>query len=225
MDSAGQWRPARPVDDHGDAGSISFDGKKERKREGVMNSKSSKATVVSLAKSLIAGTNKRFANTTQVAFTEGTFTPAEITTRLSRIVTLRSDVDAARASVQSALDAEKAEMPALRTFMGAFVSFIKAVDGNDPAVLADFGIPPKKARAVPTVEAKTAAAAKRAATRKARNTMGPVAKKAVKGAVTGITVTPVVVAPVPSVTPAAPASPSGGGATPAATAPAPRATT
>jgi hypothetical protein len=190
-----------------------------------MSKNSSKGTVVALAKSLVAGTEKHFASTTQVAFAEGTFTPAEIKTRLDRVATLRSGVDAARTALRTALDAEKAEMPALRTFMGALVTFIRAVDGKEPGVLADFGITPKKARTVPTAEAKTAAVAKRAATRKARNTMGPVAKKAVKGAVTGITVTPTVVAPVPSVTPATPASPGGGGTTPAATAPAPRTTT
>jgi hypothetical protein len=56
-------------------------------------------------------------------------------------------------------------------------------------VLADFGIHPK-ARTPPTVEASLAAVAKRRATRAARRTMGSQQKKAVKGDVTGVVVTP-----------------------------------
>ena len=61
-------------------------------------------------------------------------------------------------------------------------------------MLADFGINPK-ARAPLTVEAKAAAAAKRAATRAARHTMGSQQKKAIKGDVTGVLVTPITSTP------------------------------
>jgi len=108
-------------------------------------------------------------------------------------VSLRNDVDAAHASIKAKLAAEKAQTPALRTFMSALVSYVKAGYGSAPDVLADFGIYPK-ARTPLTVEAKAAASAKRAATRKARNTMGSVQKKAVKGDVVGITATPVTAA-------------------------------
>ena len=81
-------------------------------------------------------------------------------------------------------------MPSLHTFMGTLVTFIKATYANQPDVLADFGIKPK-ARTPLSAEAKTAAAAKRTATRAARHTMGAKQKKSVKGAVVGITVTPV----------------------------------
>jgi hypothetical protein len=118
------------------------------------------------------------------------FTPAQIAAKLQTLVNLRNDVDAAKATTKARLAAEKADMPALRTFMGAFVTYVKAVFGNQPEELADFGIHPK-ARAPLTVEAKTAAAAKRKATRAARHTMGAKQKKSVKGAVTGIVVTPV----------------------------------
>jgi hypothetical protein len=86
-------------------------------------------------------------------------------------------------------------MPALRTFMSALVTYIKAGYGSQPDVLADFGIQTPKARAQLTVEAKAAASAKRAATRAARNTMGSKQKKGVKGNVVGVTVTPVTAPP------------------------------
>jgi hypothetical protein len=83
-------------------------------------------------------------------------------------------------------------------------------------VLADFGLRPKKAPTPLTVEEKAAAAAKRKATRVARNTMGSQQKKAVTGTFVGVVVTPIWTAPI---TPA-PAAPNGptpgptGGTTP-----------
>jgi hypothetical protein len=81
--------------------------------------------------------------------------------------------------------------------MSAFESFVKGAFGSSPDVLADFGIT-RKSPAPITLEAKAAAAAKRASTRAARHTMGPKQKLAVVGDVTGVVVTPVR-APAPSV--------------------------
>jgi hypothetical protein len=165
-----------------------------------------KGTVVALATQLIAGTNKHFANTAQVMFAGGSFTPAQITAKLQSLVNLRDDVDAAKATTKAKLAAEKTDTPALHTFMGAFVTFVKATFGGQPDVLADFGVHPK-VRAPLTVEAKAAAAAKRKATRAARHTMGSKQKKGVKGAVTGIVVTPLTATqPVAATT--APSSPN-----------------
>jgi hypothetical protein len=152
-----------------------------------------KGTVVALAEHLVAGTSKHLANLTQVVFAGGSFTPTQITEKLQAIAKLRNDVDAAKASTKAKLAAEKTDMASLRTFMGAFVAFVKATYGTSPDVLADFGLHPK-ARTQLTVEAKTAAAAKRKATRAARHTMGANQKKSVKGAVIGITVTPITAA-------------------------------
>ncbi len=131
----------------------------------------SKGTVVALAKSLIAGTNKHLGNVTQVTLAGGSYTAAQITSKLNQLVTLRTDVDASKAATKGKLAVEKTDMPALRVFTDAVVSYVKAAYGNAPEVLADFGLTPK-ARTPLTVEAKAAAAAKRAATRAARKTMG-----------------------------------------------------
>jgi hypothetical protein len=152
-----------------------------------------KGTAVALAEQLVAGTNKHFANLTHVAFAGGSFTPTQITEKLQALVKLRNDVDAAKALTKAKLAAEKTDMTSLRIFMDAFVTFVKAAYGTSPDVLADFGLHPK-ARTPLTVEAKAAAAAKRKATRAARHTMGAIQKKSVKGAVIGITVTPVTMA-------------------------------
>ena len=76
---------------------------------------------------------------------------------------------------------------------------------NSNAVLNDFGMTVPKTLGAKTVDAKATAQAKRTATRAARNTMGSVQKKAVKGNVVGITVTPVV-AGTPSPAPSSPAT-------------------
>jgi hypothetical protein len=180
----------------------------------------SKGQVVVLANQLIAGTAKHLTSTTHIALLGSSFTAADVTAKLQSLVTLRSDVNAAKAATQAKIALETASMPALRTFMSAFVTFLKAAYGGSPDVLADFGIQPKP-RAPLTVEAKAAAAAKRAATRAARHTMSPKQKKGIKGDVTGVLVTPVTATPPIAPKPATPATTTPtvtGGSSPAAAA-------
>jgi hypothetical protein len=147
-----------------------------------------------LAKHLIEGTNRHLANAGQLIVAGSTLTPAEFTAQLQAIVNLRADVDAARAQTQAALARLHAQMPARRVMLDAAVSFVRGAFGTAPDVLADFGLSPKKDRTPLTVEQKAAAAVKRAATRKARHVMGSKQRKAVKGDVTGVVVTPIVAA-------------------------------
>jgi hypothetical protein len=172
-----------------------------------MGTNQAKSSIAALAGQLIAGTNKHLANTTQVMVAGSSFTPAQVTAKLQSLVTLRSDVDASRASTKARIAAEKTDMPALRTFMDAFVTFVKAAFGSQPDVLADFGLHPK-ARAQLTVEQKTAAAEKRKATRAARHTMGSKQRKTVKGDVTGIVVTPVAAGKPVATAPSGPSAPA-----------------
>ena len=175
--------------------------------------KNTKGQVVVVAKQLIAGAEKHLASVTQVPLLGSSFTPAQITSELQSLVTLRADVDASKASTTAKIANEATQMPALRAFMSAFESFVKGAFGSSPDVLADFGIT-RKSRAPLTLEAKAAAAAKRASTRAARHTMGSKQKLAVVGDVTGVIVTPVR-APAPTVptsnptVPATSAAPTG----------------
>jgi hypothetical protein len=142
-----------------------------------------------LALQLIAGTQKHLAGIASLMFASGTFTPAQVEAQLQALATLRSEVEAAKATAAAKLATETAQAPALIAYQDAFVAFVKAAFGNSPDVLADFGLLPKKARTPLTVEQKAAAKAKRDATRKARGTMGSKQKLAVKGNVTGVTIT------------------------------------
>ena len=130
-----------------------------------------------------------------------TTTPTQVEAQLTALSNLRNDVDAARTTLKAKVATEAAQLPALRTFLVAFVAFVRGTFGNSPDVLADFGLPPKKTKAPPTAVQKAAAAAKRAATRAARGTTGKKAKLAKKGNVTGVVVTPVTSAPAVSAAP------------------------
>ena len=173
--------------------------------------------VAILAAQLAAGITKRLANIGQLTLAGGLLTTAQLAADLQKVVQLRQDVDTARAATAAKVAAEAAQLPALRIIIGAFVQFVRATFGNQPDVLADFGLQPKKAATPLTVEQKAAAAAKRKATRAARNTMGATQKKKVKGTVTGVIVTPIdarqPIAPV-TATPTAPipGATTGGGA-------------
>jgi hypothetical protein len=97
--------------------------------------------------------------------------------------------------------------------------YVMNMFGQTSAVLADFGFTPPK-RPIQTIEQKNAAIAKRAATRKARNTLGKKAKLAIKGVVPATApatpVTPTTTPATPTTTPATPATTP---ATPTATVP------
>ncbi len=172
--------------------------------------KTGKQTQAALAEQLVAGTSKHFTSATPLVIAGASYTPAQVEALLQTLVNLRTDVETAQATARAKVAAEEAQAPALLTFMGAFETFVKATFGNAPDVLASFGIPPKKARAPLTAEQKAAATAKRNATRAARNVMGSQQRKAVKGDVAGIVVTPLVAPKPVAAAPAAPSAPSTG---------------
>ena len=109
--------------------------------------KNSKGQVVAVAKQLIAGAEKHLTSTTQVSLLGSSLTPAQVTSTLQSLVTLRSDVDASKASTRARIANEATQMPALRAFMSAFESYVRAAFGSSPDVLADFDSPSMAAHA------------------------------------------------------------------------------
>jgi len=154
-----------------------------------------KSTEALLAAKLAAGTQKYLSKVGSLTIEGVSYTPAQLESQLNAFSSLRNDVDAAKATVKAKLALEKAQAPAMRALILAFVGILKGMFGNQPDVLADFGLPPKKARTPLTVEQKAAAAAKRKATRAARGTKGKKERLSVKGNVTGVVVTPVTAGP------------------------------
>ena len=165
-----------------------------------------KTTLQQRVSSLISGTQKHY--TTGTLTVGGvSYDPATLIQILQGLGNALTVSDAAKAewngAVKSLQDESAKVVPVIRAYQSYLVSSL----GNAPSTLADFGLAPRKVPASATVEQKTAAAAKRKATRTARNTMGSQQRKKVKGNVTSVVVTPIVAGP-SSAQSAAPASPS-----------------
>jgi hypothetical protein len=177
-----------------------------------------KGQVAAVAKQLIAGTAKRLTATTPIVLAGSSFTPDQITSKLQQLVNLRSAVDAAKASSKARIAEETTQAPSLIAFVSDLRAYVKVTFRDSPEALADFGITPK-VRVPLTGEAKALATAKRAATRAARHTMGSNQRKAVKGDVTGVVVTPIA-GPTTTVTaPSSPTTPAPGAGPTAASSP------
>ena len=112
----------------------------------------SKNAKVSLAKQLIAGTQKHFGTASSLAFASATFTPAQVATSLQTIVELRSAVDTAKASTKVKVSTEAEQTPALDALTAAYIAFVRTTFAKSPDVLADFGLKPKKTSTPPTVK-------------------------------------------------------------------------
>jgi hypothetical protein len=178
-----------------------------------------KASETTRATQLLAGFQKHLASVTSLTLASVVYTPAQIATALTALVTLYAAVDTAKSVVKAKLGVEAAQAPALLSLMAALVSYVKLTYSESPDVLTDFGLQPRKIAAPLTTAQKAVANAKREATRVARGTTSKKAKKAVKGDVVGVTVTPVkagqpVVAPSAAPTTPAPAGGVTGGTTP-----------
>ena len=161
-----------------------------------MNKKNTpKAQQTARATQFIAGFQKHLASMASLTLASAVYTPAQILAALQLLVDLYAAVDTARAVAKAKLTAERAQAPAVLSLMAALESYVKLTFSESPDVLADFGLPPKKAPTPLTTEQQTVAVAKRAATRKARGTVGKKAKAAIKGNVVDVTLTPVVAGP------------------------------
>ena len=140
-----------------------------------------KSTQAVLAASLAAGALKHFPAGISMSVGGVTLTLTQIETELTGFASLRTGVDTARAALQAKLAAEEAQATVMTAFLDAFVKIVRGSFGNQPDVLADFGLEPEKARTPLTVEQKVAAAAKRKATRAARGTAPPAAAVGTSG--------------------------------------------
>jgi hypothetical protein len=147
---------------------------------------------------LIAGANKHFPDGSQALQVGGaTFTVTALTQELQGFVDNRDAVEASKAATKAKIEIERVQSPSQLALIRAFVTVVRGTFGNSADALADFGLVPPKVRVTKTAEQKAVTAAKIAATRKARGTMGKNQKKNVKGSVTAqLVVTPVATSPV-----------------------------
>jgi hypothetical protein len=139
---------------------------------------------------LVAGTQKHFP-TGPLTVGGVTYESATLIQILQGLGTAIAGADVAKTQWNDALKNMQDQVAKAVPVLRAYQSYLIASFGNAPSTLAEFGLVPRSGPASLTVEQKAAAAAKGAATRAARHTQGSVQKKAVKGNVTGVVVTPI----------------------------------
>jgi hypothetical protein len=178
-----------------------------------------KAAALAHVQALIAGTKLHFPNG---SFTIGgtTYTSASLIQVLQGLANAMTALNAAEAGAKDALAAERAAKAQVGPILLAYKRLVLAAFANTTQTLVDFGLTPPKARAPLTTEQRAVRAAKVNATRVARGTTSKKKKLAIKGNVTGVTVTPTTAPTATSTPPAQPAStaPSAPAANPAGTA-------
>jgi hypothetical protein len=156
------------------------------------NTPSTKAKAAALAhvQAIIAGTTKHFPN---ASFTIGStaYTAASLIQVLQGLADTMTARNAAQAGAKDALAVERAAQTQVGPILLAYKRLVLAAFANTSQTLADFGLTPPKARAQLTTEQRVARAAKAKATRVARGTTSKKQKLAIKGDVTGVTVTPI----------------------------------
>ena len=181
------------------------------------NNKNGKATQMA---QVIVGARKHFPNGAETLTLEGAPTTIDaVLKELQGFVDHRAAIVAAQMAASNLVAAERAGLPAITALLAAFIAFIRNALGPTSAALADFAIPARKVPVPKTAEQKAVAAAKRKATREARGTKGPVARKAVRGNITAqLVVTPAAVdaagAPTAPATAPTASAPGGTPATP-----------
>jgi hypothetical protein len=150
-----------------------------------------KATALAQVLALIAGTEKHFP-TGQFTIGNTVYTSASLTQVLQGLANAMSALAAAQAAAKDALAAEEAAIAAVGPIVQAYRRIVVAAFANMAQTLGDFGVPAPKARTPLTTEQQAVAVAKAKATRTARGTTSRKQKLAIKGNVTGVTVTPIV---------------------------------
>lgn len=154
------------------------------------NTSKTKANALAQVQALIAGTAKHFPNG-QFTLLGNAYTTATLTQVFTSLANAIAAVVAAHASVKDALQALTQVEAQVGPVMRAYKRYVLAAFANATQDLADFGMQPPKQRKPRTAEQTAAAAAKAKATRAARGTKSAKAKLAIKGDVTGVSITPV----------------------------------
>jgi hypothetical protein len=170
----------------------------------------SKTSTLTQLQAFISGLQKQFPSG-QFTLGNTVYTTAALVQLFQSLIDAINAVNAAQAAAKVAVSSSKATVTKVGPVVLALKRNLLSMYGDAATTLALFGLVPRKAPAPRTGTELAAAAAKAKATREARGTTSKKSKLAVKGNVTGVTVTPVTgpatpAAPSPSAQPA-PAAP------------------
>lgn len=146
---------------------------------------------------LAAGAEEHLSSAGTLKIDGQDYTPPQIIARFDQRIAVLDQATAARNALKSAVQAEKLDRPVFQQFAAGFTSIVLGMFRNDPKTLADFDVVTRKSTKA-KVSTKAVAVDKAMATRKARNTLGKVQKKKIKGVLPqAVPANP----PAPSVTP------------------------
>ena len=144
-----------------------------------------KTTLLSRVIKLLAGVQKRFPTLNLPNFPIGgsAYTLVQIVGLLQPVVDAGNGAIAAKTLWQKTVQAERDANSKIKDFLVALRQAVYTYFGNQPDALGDFGLSPRKTRKSKTAAQRVVQAAKNAATRKARNTVGKKKKLEIKGEV------------------------------------------
>jgi hypothetical protein len=128
----------------------------------------------------VEGIRKNLQGATVLHLGARTFTPSSLEARVQARIDAANAIAAARARWLDAVAVYDAIDPDVYLVVRDLQHWVVAAFGEESPVMAEFGFQLRK-KAVMTPEQKEKAIARRAATRKARRTLGPKARLAVKG--------------------------------------------
>jgi hypothetical protein len=159
--------------------------------------KLTKASALAQLQALISGLQKHYPNG-QFTFGNVAYTTVSLVTLFQGLIDAINKVNVAQASAKDVVSAMNAMEATVGPVFLLLRRNLRDTYGTTSQTLLDFGLTPAKARAPMTAEQKAAAQAKAKATRIARGTASKKAKNAIKGNVSGVTVTPNTVVPAPA---------------------------
>ena len=167
--------------------------------------KISKTTQLARDQQMLAGIKKHSSTVTSWVIAGTTYSAQQAGNILQARIDAALAVNAARAALRNAVQAASTETATTKQLVAGLRTATYVMFSSQADVLADFGLTPHKARAIPTAVEKVQAVELRKATRAVRHTLSPKAKSEIKGAatVTVTVTTPSTSAPAQPVTSAA----------------------
>jgi hypothetical protein len=143
------------------------------------SSSSSTQSKVTLIQAMLAGIAKHFANTASFQVNNEALQKAVILAAFQAYLAAVPVVAAAKAQYASSVQARITALASSNAMLKALTAYVRTTFGNEPAILADFGLKPITRKA-PTPKVAAQAVELRAQTRTLRHTMGSQERLAIK---------------------------------------------
>jgi hypothetical protein len=150
----------------------------------------SRGSILTELRGLDAGIAKNMGSRTTI-LAGVTYTAAQLRARIKVSLDAETSIADAKAALATALLAGRRVRTTEAAFIGGLRKMIQTGYGPLIDKLAEFGVPPKKPPPKRTTYQRLVMSAKNQATRKKRGTLSKKQKKAIKGNVTGVVITPV----------------------------------